>query len=81
MELTIYKEEDGYLTSNSASAVPIKSIKQRIITAKKYGFKNISFIKGDLTNSKFTENLFKKNKFNVVIHLAAQPSAPLQVLV
>ena len=61
---------------NSASAVPIKSIKQRLITAKKFGFKNISFIKGDLTNSKFTENLFKKNKFNVVIHLAAQPSAP-----
>jgi len=64
------------LNSNSTSAVPIKSIKQRISTAKKYGFKNIRFIKGDLTNSKFTENLFKKNKFNVVIHLAAQPSAP-----
>lgn len=62
--------------SNSTSAVPIKSIKQRISTAKKYGFKNIRFIKGDLTNSKFTENLFKKNRFNVVIHLAAQPSAP-----
>tara|TARA_Y100001970_G_C14246127_1_gene868401 strand:- start:1915 stop:3057 length:1143 start_codon:yes stop_codon:yes gene_type:complete len=60
----------------SSSAIKIESIKNRLKTAKKFGFKNIKFIKGDLANSKFTENLFKKFKFDIVIHLAAQPSAP-----
>tara|TARA_A100001011_G_scaffold400869_1_gene520265 strand:- start:5719 stop:6861 length:1143 start_codon:yes stop_codon:yes gene_type:complete len=62
--------------SKATSAIPIKSINQRLKRAKKLGFKNIFFVKGDLTNSIFTKNLFKKNKFDVVLHLAAQPSAP-----
>lgn len=62
--------------SNSISAIPIKTMEKRISTAKRFGFNNIKFIKGDLTNLKFTSNLVKKYKFDVVIHLAAQPSAP-----
>jgi nucleoside-diphosphate-sugar epimerase len=62
--------------SNSESAIPIKTMERRIITAKKNGFKNIKFIKGDLTNLKFVENLIKSHKFDVVIHVASQPSAP-----
>lgn len=62
--------------SNSESAIPIKNMKERINIAKKFGFKNITFIKGELTNSKFVVNLFKKFKFDIVLHLAAQPSAP-----
>ena len=33
---------------------------------------NYSFIKGDITDSKFIDNLFLKYKFNAVIHLAAE---------
>ena len=62
--------------SKSNSAIPIKNMSLRLSKAKKLGFKNIFFLKGDLTNLKFTENLFKKFKFDVVFHLAAQPSAP-----
>ena len=62
--------------SKSDTAISIKSIKQRIKTAKKFGFKNIKFIKGDLSNANFTEGLFKKFDFDIVIHCASQPSAP-----
>ena len=62
--------------SKSDSAIPIKSMHQRIKTAKKFGFSNIKFIKGDLSNALFTKNIFKKYDFDVVIHCASQPSAP-----
>ena len=32
---------------------------QRIKIAKKFGFKNINFIYGDLTDAHFTKDLFK----------------------
>lgn len=62
--------------SKSDSAISIKSMSQRIKTAKKFGFNNIKFIKGDLSNALFTKNIFKKYNFDVVIHCASQPSAP-----
>ena len=62
--------------SKSDTAISIKSIKQRIKTAKNFGFRNIKFIKGDLSNANFTEGLFKKFDFDIVIHCASQPSAP-----
>ena len=62
--------------SNSDSAIPIKSMSKRLKVAKKFGFNNIKFIKGDLSIIKFTENLFKKNDFDIIIHCASQPSAP-----
>ena len=62
--------------SMSNSGISIKSIQNRIKTAKKFGFKNIKFVGGDITNAKFVENLFKKYKFDNVIHCASQPSAP-----
>ena len=62
--------------SMSNSAITIKSIKNRIKTAKKFGLKNIKFVKGDISKAQFTENLFKKYKFDAVIHCASQPSAP-----
>ena len=43
---------------------------------KKFGFNNIKFIKGDLSIVKFTEKLFKKYDFDIIIHCASQPSAP-----
>ena len=35
-------------------------------------FKNFTFIKGDISNKQFIDNLFKEYKFDVVINLAAQ---------
>jgi len=36
------------------------------------GFKNYKFIKGDITDERFINNLFSKYQFNKVIHLAAE---------
>ena len=35
-------------------------------------FKNFKFIKGDLADKSFIDNLFKENKFDIVVNLAAQ---------
>lgn len=35
-------------------------------------FKNFTFVKGDISDKQFIENLFKEYKFDVVINLAAQ---------
>lgn len=61
---------------NSCSANQISSIQNRIKVAKKYGYKNIRFIKGDLTNLIFVKNVINKFKPDIIIHLASQPSAP-----
>ena len=42
----------------ATSAIPIKSMSQRIKSAKNLDLK-IYFFKGDLTNTKFTENYLK----------------------
>jgi nucleoside-diphosphate-sugar epimerase len=62
--------------SGSTTAIPILSMPERIALAKKYGFTNISYIEGDLTNRDFVNQLFEVYKFDVVLHTAAQPSAP-----
>ena len=62
--------------SNSDSAIKIQSMNKRLMVAKKLGFNNIKFIKGDLSIVKFTEKLFKKYVFDIIIHCASQPSAP-----
>jgi len=60
----------------ATSAIPINTMEERIQTAKEYGFSNISFIKGDLSNRDFVNQLFDMYKFDIVLHIAAQPSAP-----
>ncbi len=62
--------------SNSDSAIPIKSMQKRLETAKRFGFQNIKFIKGDLSSMSFVESIFKNHNFDVIIHCASQPSAP-----
>lgn len=37
-----------------------------------YHFKNFSFIKGDISNKTFIDNLFTKYNFDIVVNLAAQ---------
>lgn len=60
----------------SVSITPIRSMRERIEAARRNGFENISFIEGDLMERAFVERLIKIHKPEVVIHLAAQPSAP-----
>lgn len=60
----------------SVSAIPIRSMAERVKAARDHGFTNISFVEGDLTDGKFVRQLFDIYKFDTVIHTAAQPSAP-----
>ena len=60
----------------SDSVVPIYSMKERLKAAREHGFENISFVEGDLTNKDFVDKIISIQKPEVVLHLAAQPSAP-----
>jgi nucleoside-diphosphate-sugar epimerase len=62
--------------SGSTSIIPIKTMKERIEAAKEYGFNNIDFIQGDLTDRHIVTKLISKHNPEVILHLAAQPSAP-----
>ena len=64
-------EECGAIT-----AIPIQSMEARIQTAKQKGFVNISFIQGDLVDRDFVNEMISLFKPEIVIHVAAQPSAP-----
>lgn len=58
------------------SAIPIQDMKVRLRAASEYGFKNIVFIQGDLVERGFVHGVLKEYRPEVVLHLAAQPSAP-----
>jgi len=58
------------------SIIPIEPIEKRIKKAHELGFRNISFIRGDLTDKDFVRTVIRVFKPDVVLHLAAQPSAP-----
>lgn len=60
----------------STSIIPIASMEKRIKKAQELGFTNISFIRGDLTDKEFVRTVMRIFKPDVVLHLAAQPSAP-----
>lgn len=60
----------------AVSAIPIKSITERMAIANKNGYKNITFIPGDLTDRDFVYEMLKLHKPHTILHMAAQPSAP-----
>ena len=60
----------------SKSAVPIASINQRLAAAEEQGYGNLSFVEGDLTERSFVDELLQVHEPRVVVHAAAQPSAP-----
>lgn len=60
----------------SRSVTLILPIEERLKVAEEYGFDNIQFIYGDLVDKDFVNNVIKKVEPDVVLHLAAQPSAP-----
>jgi len=64
-------EECGAIT-----AIPIKTMDDRIKTAEQHGFTNISFMQGDLVDRDFVNEMISIYKPEIVIHVAAQPSAP-----
>ena len=60
----------------SKSAVPIASIDARLQAAEEQGYGNLSFVEGDLTERSFVDELLQVHEPRVVVHAAAQPSAP-----
>lgn len=60
----------------SVSAMPICSMVERIQAAHENGFDNISYVEADLSKQKNVYELLKVFKPRIIIHLAAQPSAP-----
>ena len=59
----------------SESAIPILSFSERNVFLKKISNKN-KLLNINLTNFKKVDKLISKYKFNFIINLAAQPSAP-----
>ncbi|WP_254822908.1 NAD-dependent epimerase/dehydratase family protein [Haloglomus halophilum] len=60
----------------SKSATPIASIDQRLAAAEEQGYGNLSFVEGDLAERSFVDELLQVHEPRVVVHAAAQPSAP-----
>ena len=58
------------------SAIPIASMKKRMLVSKKLGYNNINFEKVDLLNYDDVKKIIKKYKPRLILHLASQPSAP-----
>jgi nucleoside-diphosphate-sugar epimerase len=61
----------------STSAVPIGSIDERVEAAESvHGLANLSFVEADLTDRAAVDELLSVHEPSVVVHTAAQPSAP-----
>ncbi len=65
---------------HSDSATPIKTMKERIVAYKKATGKTLGFHEGDLTDTRFTYNIIKKEKPDCIIHLGEIPSAPYSMI-
>jgi nucleoside-diphosphate-sugar epimerase len=63
-------------TVGSVSATPIAPIEERLAAAAETGRENLSFVEGDLVDRSFVEELLAVHEPSVVVHAAAQPSAP-----
>jgi len=61
----------------SVSAVPIAGIDERIAAAREtFDAGNLSFVEGDLVEKDFVDELLTVHEPDVIVHAAAQPSAP-----
>jgi len=60
----------------AVSAVPIASMEDRLAKAHELGFTNISYIQNDLVDVDFVYGVLRIFRPEIVLHLAAQPSAP-----
>ncbi|MFC6837752.1 NAD-dependent epimerase/dehydratase family protein [Halomarina ordinaria] len=61
----------------ATSATPIASMDERLAGAREvHDVHNLSFVEGDLTDRGFVDELLSVHEPRVVVHAAAQPSAP-----
>ncbi|MFC6864177.1 NAD-dependent epimerase/dehydratase family protein [Halomicroarcula sp. GCM10025817] len=61
----------------ATSATPVASIDERLEAAREvHGLSNLSFVEGDLVEKSFVDELLAVHEPDVVVHAAAQPSAP-----
>ncbi len=60
----------------AVSAIPVSSMAERLEAAKKHGFKNIRFQELDLVDRAKVYEVLRTFKPDVILHAAAQPSAP-----
>ncbi len=61
----------------STSAIPIQGMEERLAAAEEvHGLSNLSFVPTDLTDKSAVDRLLSIHEPNVVVHTAAQPSAP-----
>jgi nucleoside-diphosphate-sugar epimerase len=61
----------------SVSATPVASIEERLDAAEEtLGIRNLSFAEGDLAEKSFVDELLTVHEPSVIVHAAAQPSAP-----
>ena len=61
----------------SVSATPVYGIEERIAAAREtLGITNLSFVEGDLVDRAVVDELLAVHEPEVVVHAAAQPSAP-----
>lgn len=60
----------------AVSGVPIASTKERIRALQGYGHENVVFHNFDLTDIRLVRQLITDYRPEIVLHLAAQPSAP-----
>jgi nucleoside-diphosphate-sugar epimerase len=61
----------------ATSATPVADIEDRIEAAEEvHGITNLSFVKGDLAEKSFVDELLAVHEPDTVVHTAAQPSAP-----
>ncbi|WP_124726636.1 NAD-dependent epimerase/dehydratase family protein [Staphylospora marina] len=60
----------------SVSAIPVSSMDERLRAAKEHGISNLSFVEADLTDRDAVHRILQTFRPRVILHLAAQPSAP-----
>ncbi|MCO8256337.1 NAD-dependent epimerase/dehydratase family protein [Haladaptatus sp. AB618] len=61
----------------SQSAVPITTPEERVVAASdQLGITNLSFVRGDLVDRSFVDELLSIHEPETIVHVAAQPSAP-----
>ena len=72
-----FARRDWVESVGSVSAVPIAGVESRLDAARdELGLTNLSFVEGDLADRAFVDELLSVHQPDVVVHAAAQPSAP-----
>ena len=62
------------------SAIPVRSMDERLATYEKIYGKEIVFYEGDLTDYYFLRGVVKRHKPETIVHLGEQPCAPYSMI-